>query len=227
MSRNEWISIMVTLLTTGTAYFLSGPKIATLCIVAGLIIFVILHFTKKVQEKPVPPSTQTSMGNNSPNTNIAGNNNVVTLNASDPVMHQKIDVLTDLIKAQGGEDALLKRYPLGYVVFNLDYVTNAVTPFEARAGLGNFQYDFRPVRVLQNTDQRIAIQLPDLLKDGKLMLSGCNTGGIKRVGNLGGYGARSSDGFGVMVLGEILGINGSEITFLVGFQRPPVLPKRS
>jgi hypothetical protein len=167
---------------------------------------------------------QKSEGEHSTNTAVIGDNNQVTINLPDPTLHSKLDEITNLLKAQGGEDKLLKKYPLGYVVFNLDYVTNAVTPFQTRQGLERFQYDFRPVRVLRNTDDQIAIQLPDLIENKKVILTGNQTGGTKKVGNLGGYMAQNSTGVGVMVWGEILAIRGSEITFLVGFDRAPTLP---
>jgi len=165
---------------------------------------------------------QSSQGSNSPN--ITGNNNTVTVNSSDPTVLRKLDAIEKLLKAQGGEDKLLKKYPLGYVVFDVDFVTNAVTPLEARKGLEAYQYDFRPVRITQNTADRIAIRLPDLIKDKKLVLTGGETGGWKRVGNLGGYLAEDKNGVGVQVWGEILTIKGSEVTFLVGFDKAPKLP---
>ncbi len=46
---------------------------------------------------------------------------------------------------------LLDKYPLGYVIFDTDYVTSAATPLETRRGLEAYQFDFRPVRITQNT----------------------------------------------------------------------------
>jgi hypothetical protein len=174
------------------------------------------------QEPARPPAPQqTSTGDNSPNTTVTGNNNAVTVNSSDPTVHRKLDAITKLLKAQGGKDNLLQKYPLGYVIFEVDYVTNAVTPLETRKGVEEYQYDFRPVRVTRNTADRIVIRLPDLIKNKKVVVSGAETGGVKRVGNLGGYVSQDNNGVGMMVLGEILTINGSEITFLVGFDRAP------
>ena len=113
---------------------------------------------------------------------------------------------------------LLDKYPLGYVIFDADYVTSAVTPLETRRGLEAYQFDFRPVRIAQNTKDRITIRLPDLIKDKKLVATGVETGGWKRVGNLGGA-AIGDDKGTVFELAEILAIKDSEITFVVGFQR--------
>lgn len=118
---------------------------------------------------------------------------------------------------------LLEKYPLGYVVFTDDYLTGAVTPLEARRGFETYGFDFRPVRITQNTTDRIAIRLPDMLKDKKVMATGVETGGWKRVGYLGG-GAIGDDKGMIVELAEILAIKESEITFLVGFQRQGPLP---
>jgi hypothetical protein len=115
---------------------------------------------------------------------------------------------------------LLEKYPLGYVIFDADYVTDAVTPLETRRGLEAYQFDFRPVRITQNTNDRIAIRLPDLIKNKQVVATGVETGGWKRVGNLGGA-AIADDKGGVMELAEILAIKDSTVTFLVGFDRAP------
>jgi len=137
-------------------------------------------------------------------------------------------VICGLFIAYGAYDyyrtiPLLDKYPLGYVIFDTDYVTNAVTPFETRRGLEAYQFDFRPVRITQDTKDRIAIRLPDLIKDKKLMATGIETGGWKRVGNLGGAYIGDDKG-AVFEWAEILAIKDSEITFVVGFQRGAPLP---
>jgi hypothetical protein len=175
------------------------------------------------QERPKKPDVQqSSQGANSPN--IVGSGNVVVISPSDPGTHEQLKAIESLLKARNQKDDLLTKYPLGYVVFDVDYVTNAVTPYETRKGLEAYQFDFRPVRITQNTADRIAIRLPDLIKDKKLMITGAETGGWKRVGNLGGFMGGDEKG-GIMAWAEILAIKGSEITFLVGFERAPKLPR--
>lgn len=115
--------------------------------------------------------------------------------------------------------SLLNEYPLGYVIFKDDYATTAVTPVEARRGLEQFSFDFRPVRIIENTPYTVSVRLPDILRNKKLIISG-TTGGTRRVGHLGGA-AVSDDKGKILEFADILAIEGTEITFLVGFQREP------
>lgn len=165
-------------------------------------------------EPKKPDVQQNSQGNNSPN--IVGDG--ATVNYGDPKVAARLDEITRLLKAQGGKDKLLEKYPLGYVIYDVDYVTDAVTPLDVRKGLEAYQFDFRTVHVTAVGNQ-IAVQLPDLIKDKQLVLKGNRTGGPKRVGDLGGYFMADKDGVGVQVWGEILAINGSDITFLVGLEK--------
>jgi len=51
MSRGDWWSVSATLVAGGIAYFIGGAKAAIGCIVVGLAIAVILHFTGRKKEK--------------------------------------------------------------------------------------------------------------------------------------------------------------------------------
>ncbi len=83
-------------------------------------------------------------------------------------------------------------------------VTGAVTPYEMRRGLEAYQFDFRPVHVIENTTTHVSMQLPDVFKDGKLLLSG----------------AMFSDGDGqVFILGRALEYRGNRMVWVIGFQR--------
>jgi heme/copper-type cytochrome/quinol oxidase subunit 2 len=44
------MSIAVTLVVAGVSYFISGPKLAIVCIVIGALIFLAIHFRGKKQE---------------------------------------------------------------------------------------------------------------------------------------------------------------------------------
>ena len=184
-----------------------------------------------MQQEKKPPETpqvqQHSEGAGSLNTSVIGNNNIVITTApqpSDKVVHKKLDEIERLLKDGGKKDDLLTKYPLGYIIFEVDSVTKAVTPLEARQGLENYQFDFRPVGIVENTADRIAVRMPDLIKDKKVMATGAVTGGWKRVGNLGGASVGDAQG-GVIEWAEILAIKGSEVTFLIGFDHAPKLPQ--
>jgi hypothetical protein len=124
------------------------------------------------------------------------------------VLRQQIASLGD----SASPKTLLAKYPLGYVIFDVAY-TNTVFPYQS-GGLQEYKLDWSVVRITENTPTRISLQLPNLsTKDGKPLINDASTGGIKRVGNLGGYIAND-----ISVWGEILAIRDSGIVFLVGFQ---------
>jgi hypothetical protein len=145
--------------------------------------------------------------------------------SNDSIEH-KLDDLTELLKAQGYEvnrQKLLAKYPLGYVIFDLDY-RNSVFPYEGQALLDKWEFDWSVVRYTENSPNRIMVQLPDIrLRGGPTIVKGIITGGPKRVGNLGGGGVFFSDG-GIDELAEILAIRDTGIVFLIGFDRAAKLP---
>lgn len=99
-------------------------------------------------------------------------------------------------------------------------VTGAVTPYEMRRGLEAYQFDFRPVHVIENTTTHVSMQLPDVFKDGKLLLSGAVIGGDKHSMNAWSSGAMFSDGDGqVFILGRALEYRGNRMVWVIGFQR--------
>jgi hypothetical protein len=161
---------------------------------------------------------QESRGMNSPN--IIGDNNQVVVN---PDVRQELNEIQRLLQAQAGNltpEKLLAKYPLGYVIFDLDY-ENRVIPYDSKTILANYELDWSVVRFTKNTATQVEIRLPDAkLKNGAMALTNAVTGGIKRVGNLGGFGIG-----GLMVWGEILAIRENGIVFLVGFDRAPTLPR--
>ncbi len=115
---------------------------------------------------------------------------------------------------------LLNEYPLGYVIFDTDTVSGAVTPYETRRGLEAYQFDFRPVRILENTATRIAIELPDVLKDHKPLLTEAKIGGDKTTMRKFGAGYLFSDGSGqIMATGQVLRYEGDRIIWVLGFRR--------
>jgi hypothetical protein len=177
------------------------------------------------QEKPDSSKTevkQETRGDNSPN--VVGDHNTINYNQKDPALEAKLDEITKLLKQQGSpinKDDLLKKYPLGYVIFDLDH-KNHVVPYQAEAILDNYEIDWTGVRVEENAPGRIVLHMPSLkTKNGSAAFTGASTGGAKRVGNLGGAGVN-----GLMELGEILAIGKEGIVFLVGFQKAPVLRRR-
>jgi hypothetical protein len=114
----------------------------------------------------------------------------------------------------------LNEYPLGYAIFDMDTITGAVTPEQVRKGLETYQFDFTKVRIIENTASRIAIQLPDLLKDQKLILSQAQIGGDRITMQKFGAGYAFGDGTdSVMATGQVLRYQGSRIIWILGFRR--------
>lgn len=174
--------------------------------------------TKQLEmQKPQPTVSQNprisqhSEGSNSPN--ITGDRNVVIIN---PISEAKLDEMSALLRQKVDREKLRQKYPLGYLFFELD--GNVVTPYETLSVLGEYQFDWTVVKVIQNTKDRIAIRLPDAKrKDGSLAISEAMTGGKKQVGNLGGV---SLDD--LIVWGERLAIRENGVVFLVGFEKMPL-----
>jgi hypothetical protein len=57
MSRGDAWSLAITLIATGIGYFVGGPIAAWVCLIAGLVIALILHFTRPKKEEEKKPET--------------------------------------------------------------------------------------------------------------------------------------------------------------------------
>jgi hypothetical protein len=131
----------------------------------------------------------------------------------------RLDEISRLLKNQSdavNPQKLLAKYPLGYVIFELDY-KNEVFPYQSRSILDSYVFDWSVVRFIKNTPDQIAIRLPDArLKDGTVAFTNAITGGKKQVGNLDGVSIGE-----LIIWGEILAIRDKGIVFLVRFERRP------
>jgi len=115
---------------------------------------------------------------------------------------------------------LLNTYPLGYVIFDTDTVSGAVTPKVTQQGLEAYQFDFRPVRILENTRSRIAIALPDVLKNHRTLMTGAQIGGDRATMQQFGAGYMFSDGSAqIWAVGQVLEYEGDRIIWVCGFRR--------
>jgi hypothetical protein len=142
-----------------------------------------------------------------------GDQNVVVIN---PTNEAKLDEIRDLLKSKDVNDpkTLLKKYLLGYVIFELDY-KNEVLPYQSHSILEKYELDWSMVRFTKITADQIEIRLPDFkLKDGTAGLTNVITGGRKKVGNLGGATINE-----LMIWAEILAIRENGVVFLIGFEK--------
>jgi hypothetical protein len=173
------------------------------------------------QRKPEPNVQQGTQGANSPS--VIGDHTTINYNLKDPKVSAKLDEITKLLKEQANhikEEDLLKKYPLGYVIVDVDK-SNQVFPYKSKAILANYEIDWTGVGVDEGPPGRITLHLPSLrTQDGKSGFTSASTGGPKRVGNLGGAMVN-----GLMEWGEILAISKEGIVFLVGFDQGPRLPR--
>lgn len=182
--------------------------------------------TEQEPPKPVPPVQQTSQGNNSPNTAIIGNNNVVTnsINSSDPKVLAKLDAISKLIREQQGDlatpDKLLKKYPLGYVVFDIDE-QRSVFPYATKSLLDHWGFDWSTVKLTEDgQENHIWLTMPNMIdKEHRNTIQSLQIGGLKRLGTFGGFKAIvATPNFSIKA--EILAIKRDGIVFLIGFSPP-------
>ena len=166
-------------------------------------------------EQKKPDVQQSSEGANSPN--IVGDNN--TVNIGDPKVAVRLDEITRLLKAQGenvSKKTLLAKYPLGYVIFDVDS-TDSVFPYKKEL-VERWDFDWSVVRLTESTHSDIAIRMPDIRRKGAShpLISGIGIGGEKKVGPFAGGVNIFTDGT-INMKAEILAIRHDGIVFLIGF----------
>lgn len=128
-------------------------------------------------------------------------------------MKKRMDELTARLGNSFDRKALLAKYPLGYVIFELDH-SEKVFPYD-NSLMDKYDIKWEQAKISQNTDTFIELRLPEIVaKNGMRQIENAITGGPKRVGNLGGYFVGD-----VTVWGEILEIKDTGIVFLVGFEK--------
>jgi hypothetical protein len=173
---------------------------------------------------PAPPArkpdiSQESKGDNSPN--VIGNNNVVgdnnTINSSDPKILLRLEEIKKLLEDRQGlkasSDQLLKRYPLGYVIFDVENV-KSVLPYRNEIAK-TWHIDWSVVEIQDETKDGFWLRLPDMRnKNGVGSFLNSRVGVPKRVGPFPQTIMRQGS---VDLKGEILAINEGRIVFLLGF----------
>src|SRR3977135_3462998 len=91
----------------------------------------------------------------------------------------KLNEILGLITNQNEQQQFLAQYPLGYTIFDVDYISGAYTPYQVRQGLEEYEFNFRPVQIIENTPTRISIRLPEVVKNGKPLFTNATIGGDK------------------------------------------------
>ncbi len=121
-------------------------------------------------------SSVVQQSHNACSPNIVGSNNKVICSDTDLHSAAKLDEALLLLKSEQFVHRFQSQFPLGYTVFELNSVTESVTPIDTHRELGEFGFDFHPVRV-EVSGPQITIQLPDLTKNGKPTGSNPQVGG--------------------------------------------------
>jgi len=180
--------------------------------------------SEQQQEKPKQPDIQqNSSGSNSPNTSIAGDNNTVINNSTDPKVLARLNEIKELIKAQQGDHAdakqLLQRYPLGYMIYDIDY-TNGVLPYKNEV-FNAFDIDWTTAQIKEVGKDKVSIGTPNITGKGKysgMRFININTTATKKVGPFDSVKylfAYDDIGLG----GEILAISSKGVVVVLGFSK--------
>jgi hypothetical protein len=170
------------------------------------------------QKQTPPPVQQTNQGNG--NTNINGNGNTVTvtiIQRSDPKAKELEKQLVALLKPQQDQltpDKLLKKYPLGYIIFNFDY-SQRVFPYKSEL-VEDWTLDWSKARLIDLGNQ-IKLLWPDMLGPHGARFSDNSTTTAKEV---------TTQPIGIMTFSdismkmEVLAVPKDSVVVLLGFQRP-------
>jgi hypothetical protein len=178
-------------------------------------------------QKPPPPVQQTNQGSNSNNTNINGNGNTVknttVIKRDDPRAKAQLDRIENLLRSQQDQltpKKLLARYPLGYVIFDMDYVQQ-VFPYRNEA-LKDWTIDWNTVKLIDHGPE-VDLTLPNMRSKNGSEFSDNTVGVPKEVGSLDRYLLPvlyvRSGGDIFAIRGEILAIGKDSIVFLLGFSK--------
>ena len=129
------------------------------------------------------------------------------------------------LKNNDEQQKLLLQYPLGYTIFEVDSVTSAVTPLQARQGLEAYEFNFAKVRITEDNSTHISMQLPDVLKDGKPILTDAQISGDKLTMLRYGAGYFFGDGsISVLGTGQVLQYKGNQVIWIFGLRQGPSFP---
>lgn len=130
----------------------------------------------------------------------------------------KLNEIAESVKRLGLDPKnLLERYPLGYVIFEVDY-SNRVFPYKNQL-LDKYELNWDVVGFTKKTPETFELRLPDIkLKDGSASLTNLVFSGPKRVGEMEGGGLIDS----LAIWGRIIDIRKDGIVFLIGFEEIPM-----
>lgn len=225
MALKKGFGVMYPVASYALAAILGAALFTGYWLLLGIILPTTMKGAETDQDKEPPkppPIEQHSTGNKSPNTVIIGNDNTV-INNADPSISQKLDKLLKLAEKQGSSiepDKLLAKYPLGYVIFDIDK-RNEVFPYATQSLLENWDFDWSAVKIREvrfDNQDEVVITMPTINpKSGHgEHFNGVGIQVPKRVGPIGVIIWRSAT---FDMKAEILSIRPDGIVFLLGFAR--------
>lgn len=202
-----------------------------LCVAIGAVFFGwrIWPSVTSVAAAQQPNLKQNTNGNNSPNINVPGNQNKVTVTyGNDPKLAAKLDEIERLLKAQSPKATpanLLDKYPLGYVIFDIDY-SNRVFPYQSQKLLDAWNFEWNTAKITTPSlflgPKYVDLTLPSMKANGNLFFAQNQIAEPKKVGPFPKAILRGDDSHGndFVMKGEILAIGEHGIVFLLGLGRP-------
>jgi len=234
-----WIFGRILMWSVFTSESFHTRAIATFlaCGVLGLVLTEALRATnareqtsKEPTEQGTPPKPpdvqQNNQGNN--DTNINGNNNTVingtVVYRTDPEIKARLAEIAKQLKEDNkfSPEKLLVQYPLGYVIFDVDY-SDSVFPYHGQA-LDNWNFDWTKVKIMSSDWKKahnvmdpsdLFIQMPDVTgkSSGQGQILGTIIAGPKQVGRLSGFYSDSK----IQIDVDILAISEKGVVFVIGF----------
>ncbi len=139
-------------------------------------------------------------------------------------VNEKLDAITKILEAQGdafSQKELLKKYPLGYIIFEVNY-QNSVFPYD-RQLLEQYDLDWSVVGFTKITEESYDLRLPDMQRRGyPTTIKNVHISGRKQASKYANGVALGE----LMMLSQIIAVRETGIVFLVGFGRSIELPKR-
>ncbi|MGH7325465.1 MAG: hypothetical protein ACREJ9_12585 [Candidatus Rokuibacteriota bacterium] len=128
-------------------------------------------------------------------------------------LEEKVDRLLQSFGERVRPERLLRKFPLGYVIFEVDHM-NQVPPYDRRL-LDEYEVDWSVVR-LKDLGDRVDLRLPDFRHRGEGgALADVHIVLPKQVTGL-GAGAQVGD---LAIVGELVAIRETGIVFVIGFMR--------
>jgi hypothetical protein len=138
---------------------------------------------------------------------------------------KKIEAITDLLKDQDKfrPERILERYPLGYVIYELNY-SNQVFPYAKRL-LEGYNIDWKSAQILDVSEKDVTIQLPHISNPEKDISFHANTITLgKQIGAGAAAGVLRIQEVDQFV--ELVAIRETGYVFLIGFKDAPEEWKR-